>query len=176
MNVIFKAYSFCLMGSAIFIGGYAVAADFDVPVVNPYLGEFHWSVQPSIRNLMALDELSKEKLSNCMGTAVSAGNVAASMHRKHFKEGKLIDELSADLSYHYELDGYTPVPSAVLEPWDDEKSSLSVDKTLEMRKLDVVTKYYESYENLKVKNSKNIVAQQLIWDYCMSIPKEAFLK
>ncbi|WP_041523881.1 hypothetical protein [Gilvimarinus agarilyticus] len=160
--------------SSVIISGNSIAKDFDVPVVNPYMDKFHWSKRADVRSIMALDPLSEEKLATCMGSSLSAGNVAQSTYEKHFDQGKSVDELLSGLSNLYELNGYTPVPKKTLEPWDPEESSVGVVKTLEMRKLDLVKNYYESYESLKVKNSDNIVVQQEMWDYCMSIPEKEF--
>ncbi|BFM22336.1 hypothetical protein R50076_33850 [Gilvimarinus japonicus] len=137
---------------------------------------FHWSLPPDLKKLMTLDSASREKYFACASESNSAGSGAAGVYDEHFRNGDSMERLAKTLPRQNMVEGYKPVPKRELEPWTNGDSSEDISKMLVKRELDLVWGYYKDYEQPASTTDKTSVAQQVMWDYCLTIPKELFVE
>ena len=165
----------CFMVSAVFsFCSYAFASEYRPPVKNPYMDKFHWSLPADIRAMMALDSESEEKLHACVGQSNEVGSGAEALYDEHFRKGDSMELLAKGFPRQKMVEGYKPVPKRALEPWTNGDSYDDISKMLNKRTLDLMWGYYKDYEQPAATTDKTSVAQQVMWDYCLTIPKEIF--
>ncbi|WP_339897267.1 hypothetical protein [uncultured Gilvimarinus sp.] len=153
----------------------AISNDFEVPVVNPYMDKFHWSLRPDVRAIMALDSVSRGKLDTCVAKANEAGHGAEDLYNEHFRNDVGMTSLKEGFTRQKEVEGYKPVARRGLDPWSKENTD-DVMSVLSKRTLDLMWGYYQDYESPVSSSKKTSTAQQVMWDFCMSIPKELFVE
>lgn len=151
-----------------------IASEYWPPVKNIYMDKFHWSSPPDLKALRALGSESKKKFFTCAAQANRSGSGAAGVYDEHFRNGDSMERLAKTLPRQDMVEGYKPVPKRELEPWTNEDSSENISKMLVKRTLDLMWGYYKDYEQPASTTDKTSVAQQVMWDYCLTIPKELF--
>jgi hypothetical protein len=167
----------CFMIFAItYFPSYSLALDYRPPVKNPYMEKFHWSLPADIRAMVALDSASEEKLHTCVGQSNDVGSGAEGLYDEHFRKGDSMELLAKDLPRQERVEGYKPEPKRALEPWAKGDSTENISKMLVKRTLDLMWGYYKDYEKPAATTDKTSVAQQVMWDYCLTIPKELFVE
>ncbi|WP_020207553.1 hypothetical protein [Gilvimarinus chinensis] len=158
------------------VSNIALSDGYEPAVINPYKGEFHWSLPPDIPSLMALEPASKLKLDNCVAMSLDAGTGAEAIYEAYVLKGKDKNALIKRISINFGNEGYTPKPKQAIKAWEHEPSNEDAMKVLKNRAVDVMWGYYKEYDEPSGTSEKTSSAQKVIWDYCMSIPKERFLE